>query len=1339
MKTITRFLLAVVAMVAISCTTDTTQDLGVGLGNNGGLTEITLSLEASRTQLGEKAGDLYPLQWSEGDKISVNGVESNALSTDEAGKTVATFSVAGTPAKPYCIAYPAAAAGQVVFADEQTYAEGTFASGVATMYAYATDGLGVSLNHLTGVLKIGVTGSAKLVLAQISNVNRKPIAGAFDFDFEKGEATATAASKEIINYSFGEGIQLSNEPTYIHAVVPAGEYGELYVTLYDADGGVMYAAIKTDETKPLVAGKVREFSSSIVYAATDALFVVKDAASLKAFAEQAATLEKDVLFVADVDMTGEAWTPIEGYAKTVRGNGYAIKGLTAPLFGTTNASIKGLHLRDVVLNSNNAPRYGAFACEVVAISEEVPVIESCSVSGTFTIENTEYIGLAHTLTNQKYLNNDAKASEMAYGGIVGLSRGINIVDCVNNAAITVKQIAKMENDIDVVPTIGGITGNAFYVKVDGVEYNTHLTGCVNNADILYQDKSCNNETWRVIPAVGGISGGTYHHTTLVKGDKEEFATFHNCNNYGDITFQAVGGGQAQDTQGHPQTHVAGIVARGGYMGAYNCNNYGAITLDGHFKQTFSGGVCGASYYANLDNCHNFGAVTMTEKSTFWGLMIAGISGNNYNTGDFVHLTNNCSNNAPITILGSTAANATKGMYHYRVGGCEGFGRGLAENLTNNKEGVITCKGTVKMMNTNFKGCEIGGVTAYRTTRGWSVAKNYADINVDLNYSMLDGVTDTNTVIDDRALYIGAIVGYTSQRTIDSENKGNVTIKGTYNCESLFVSGAVGYGNVGANTVNHGKITLDDNISVQGGRTYVGGVCGANDYGAKDIAGVENHGDVYVGGSHQSIWLGGVFAHNRAGFTGAKNYGEVKLAVTESTNGVHMGGLGANFTRFYYKDKAITTGDTAYGLLTDCENHGEVVVALKAQITGSVNVGGIVKQGQQDLIGCVNYGNITLNGGGSVNSTYLAGLVLANSAEPRKDCYNKGKITMDNYTVGSASSTGSDLFIGGICYNGGSNTPYTNCHNEGDIEIGKNVKVANCLRIGGLICNVETSNKTNIITDCSNSGDITVYATNSVNSKGVMRIGGIIAQHQKCTLKLLGTIKNSGNITYAGKQNGVIGTSIGGIFGGNDGGKGDADKKSDGTYYADAEGLIHADSYAVLLNEGTVAFSGETVQQFYIGGIAAFVSKYAIPATVKLINTGDVVATGKSGEGLEKNCVVSGIIGSMKAAIANAQCFCDIYAPGYGKAEIGLLSGKAHSAAVTYTNAKVGGRICVETDEEDESDKWVTITEDNFRSHLYKMSGSALTDEQVAADVYTILTSKDQIDYTVSTPDAGTEE
>ena len=114
------WMLAVVT-IAFSCTTDATHDLGVGPENNGGLTEVTLSLEQSRTQLGEKAGEVYPLLWSEGDQISINGVASTALSASEAGAASATFSVVGNPTKPYCIAYPAATAGQVLFAEKQNY------------------------------------------------------------------------------------------------------------------------------------------------------------------------------------------------------------------------------------------------------------------------------------------------------------------------------------------------------------------------------------------------------------------------------------------------------------------------------------------------------------------------------------------------------------------------------------------------------------------------------------------------------------------------------------------------------------------------------------------------------------------------------------------------------------------------------------------------------------------------------------------------------------------------------------------------------------------------------------------------------------------------------------------------------------------------------------------------------------------------------------------------------------------------------------------------------------------------------------------------------------------
>ena len=328
MKTLTKLFLAVAAgMFALSCVTDATNDLGVKLGG-GQVTEINISLEESRTQLGAEADGIYPLYWSEGDAISVNGTASAALSAAQAGSAAATFVVDGTLATPYCIAYPAAPAGQVLFAENQTHVgNATFGSGVSTMYAYG-DSNGVQLSHLTGVLKIGVVGSATITKAQISTIDRAPIAGPFAIDFATGAVSATADSKHVINYSFGEGVQLSSEATYLHVAVPAGVYDELYVTLFDADGGAMYAIVKANDTKPLIAGKVRKFTNTINYAPSN-VTIIKDKESLKAWAADSASTT-DVVLAADIDMTGETWTTVASFDGIFRGNGYAIKGLTAP-------------------------------------------------------------------------------------------------------------------------------------------------------------------------------------------------------------------------------------------------------------------------------------------------------------------------------------------------------------------------------------------------------------------------------------------------------------------------------------------------------------------------------------------------------------------------------------------------------------------------------------------------------------------------------------------------------------------------------------------------------------------------------------------------------------------------------------------------------------------------------------------------------------------------------------------------------------------------------------------------------------------------------------------------
>ena len=222
MRNLTKIFVAVAALfVGFACTTDVTEDLGAQVGGGAGQTTVTLSLEESRTALGAEVNHLYPVTWSADDAISINGVKSSSIAVSS-NAAVATFTFNASLSYPYCVAYPAATEGKVVFADQQSYTEGTFANGAAVMYGYAESAGALSLKHLTGVLKIGVTGDKTLAYAQISTADRAPIAGEFAVDYAKGEVEATAASKEFVNYSFGAGLALSATPQYLHIAVPAG-------------------------------------------------------------------------------------------------------------------------------------------------------------------------------------------------------------------------------------------------------------------------------------------------------------------------------------------------------------------------------------------------------------------------------------------------------------------------------------------------------------------------------------------------------------------------------------------------------------------------------------------------------------------------------------------------------------------------------------------------------------------------------------------------------------------------------------------------------------------------------------------------------------------------------------------------------------------------------------------------------------------------------------------------------------------------------------------------------------------------------------------------------------
>ena len=769
MKKFQKLFMAVAAVAGVTaCTTDTTDNLGVNL--NGGPTTLTLSLDDTRTQLGEKADGTYPLTWAENDAISVNGYVSNALAEDEAGAASATFTFEnGFGSAPYFIAYPAVegTTNQVVFAAEQTHTSNTtFGNGAAVMYGYATDLNNVTLKHLTGVLKIGVvsgtTTPAFIKEVRISTIDRKPIAGAFNVD-EEGKLTATEGATEVITYKSESDTGFlvlpaaeNNPVTYVHVAVPAGVYGELYVTLEDTAGGVAYKTVTTDNTKPVNAGTVREFSSNIAFVpvAETETFVIADYSDLYEFREAVeggSTL--NAVLVNDVEMPGvddvnyPAWESINApsYTGTITGNGYAIKGLYAPLFNETAASFKGLHLVANVEEKSN-PLFGVFARKLVA-NGNAPVIENCSVSGTITLNCKEYIPTSE----------DSFANASA-GAFLGYGYGVAFKECTNYANFDIKKLVSENDDKSRYGTVAGFvayanTENGLFVSFDN---------CHNKGNFTYAEGTQSG----VGLFFGGLVGAYYGAGAV--------ATFNNCSNSGNFTINAntrggcIGGiiGYVKASSTSPKTltftnnttntgtievagDCAGSLFLGGLVGnstTYNnfifkgpVQNGAPITLNGDVTgKTYIGGLfgqftteCKAVLQGDVENTIQ-AALTVNGNSTD-KVSVAGVFGfadtntSSSTNGIFIEGAT-VTNNAALSINGTTYSDQ---VY---LAGVVGSSQNTAHKFS--KGGKFVNNGKL-VMNSGAEAAKvirIGGVTAYM----YNDSAVLADASTDTGYMINTG-------------------------------------------------------------------------------------------------------------------------------------------------------------------------------------------------------------------------------------------------------------------------------------------------------------------------------------------------------------------------------------------------------------------------------------------------------------------------------------------------------------------------------------------------------------------------------------------------------------------------
>ncbi len=991
MKNLSKIFLAVALLaVTVACSTDVTNDLAVELGK--GQSTISVSLEESRTHLGDKADGVYPLYWSASDAIAVNGEASDALTAEQAGSSCVAFTFAKAVTRPYNVVYPAPASGveavtencyPVVFPASQLYKEGTFAAKAAPMYGYgeaAAEGEEVptvQMQHLTGLLRFAIKGDSVVLRNIAITAEKGNISGTFDVNCQTGELIAQEDVSNTVVVTFSKGLVLSaDEATPIYAAVPAGDYGKFTIRVNSTEGVMKLTFDSTD--KPIQKGMVREFAE-FTYTANakeSDIFIIDSKDALLQFAEVAPNFYPyiEAKVTAPIDMTGVDWTPVEGFGEFVfDGGNNEIKGLSAPLFGTTSASIRNLKLTNVNIEETTEPRVGAFARTLQRGS-----LLNCSATGTLKMNNQTY--------NEPLISDDGE--NIVIGGLAGYCYGANFTKCKNQVAVTVSSVCLPTTEVAYPISIGGVAGYA--------EVSCSFDDCINDAKILYDGASGPKGRLSMAGVIGriarnsdlyivrklentangviemtGVCGGELWMRGVVATLYDNMVIVEDIVNRAAVTFTGTSGSV---------TRLGGAVGNlgGESVPARRIKNYGAVSCSGTCKAgaVYVGGLSSETAGAvehHIEDCHNYGSVTFNgtssvDQATSIGGLIA------VNTNGYV-MMKSCTNSG--SVYGSAKAD------YYYMGGMVGQlkNRFKFEGCTNS--GAVECAGE------NDANVVIGG---YAGNANLGTATG-TFINCTSSGSVKHSGTMTNT---SRNLFIGGFVGYVPTQTGLLSWEGcthSGTVLACGQCSSSTRNGGFAGGTYGplqfASCLNSGSVTSNNK----------------NTSGAK--CNILTSG--FVGDSqHDNAKVTFVAADASKNITPCKNTGTITITG-------HMGG-----TTYYGRASGIANVDYGKGTLTasDVINEGQIVAKnLKGSSNGGyIQVGGVTgcHIAGSKWINVVNKGEILVE-----NVTVKYALVGGISAHTNASglyegtLVNLGNIIVRNCTLSEPANTK----IGGIVGNG----------------------------------------------------------------------------------------------------------------------------------------------------------------------------------------------------------------------------------------------------------------------------------------------------------------------------------
>lgn len=613
---------------------------------------VSLSLSsgiASKTVLGDRNGDVYPVYWCEGDRIIVNGKRSAPLHGIGDKDVKATFDVDGVNA-PYGVVYPSwicdamdSEAAEVSLQAVQKWTTGSFSSGAAVLYGKSSE-TEFELKNLCGVVRIAMDFGKNKISGIVLTSLTTPISGKFSLNLSNGELSAIDGKNRIEisvpDAGFATG---SPETAELNFCVPAGEYPDGFnITVTDSYNRQM--VIELRENTRINAGVIADWgkqtfvpAGALIITGPESWNTFADAVNAGDYSDWVDPDTGEVNIAANI-VNADDLNQIDLWDGILNGGNYTLtrNKITKPLFKkiAEGAVVKNLNLGGL----RTEPGENASA---VLAATNLGTIENCENKSKLTVTvdaNFHFCSLveANAGTMRSCTNSADFEINLPFTGnheLIGGGLAFRpdaegklgtFEDCKNTGNITILKNAIAASGLHKC-AVGGILASAYGGTK---EVFVKLKNCSNEGKITLWENELQKSGAQGAYAVGGIVGriaplsgdaaAMYVNPTPTAGFYTEIT---GCTNSGTIdACSNIASGASSAMSGARQLYVGGIAGivvglKENPAKISGCSNTGAVLAGGISRPcALVGGILGGTAFTEIADCTNAGSFGITKNT-----------------------------------------------------------------------------------------------------------------------------------------------------------------------------------------------------------------------------------------------------------------------------------------------------------------------------------------------------------------------------------------------------------------------------------------------------------------------------------------------------------------------------------------------------------------------------------------------------------------------------------------------------------------------------------------------------------------------------------------------------